>query len=103
MNPMGTAPSERQEDTLRAINTLTEKHGRRPTFAEIGAVLGIVTSTVRIHIRRLVEKGHLPAAWAPVPPAKPRALGQHLSVDPCTNCGLSIVLGAHDSGCARVA
>lgn len=53
------ALSPRQRDALAAVHQFQAVHGRPPTRAELGEVLGVRAQTADFHLRALARKGYL--------------------------------------------
>jgi predicted ArsR family transcriptional regulator len=67
---MATDLTKRQKDVLRLV-----REGKNPT--EIGKELGISSQGVHGHMRRLRDRGLLPAADRAKPAGRPRATANH--------------------------
>ncbi|HHN46959.1 MAG TPA: winged helix-turn-helix transcriptional regulator, partial [Planctomycetes bacterium] len=52
-------PSRRQREVLEFVRDFTRSNGVPPSIREIGAALGITSSTVFQHLRYLERKGYL--------------------------------------------
>lgn len=74
----------RQQEVLDLVRAWIEQHGRAPTYAEMGAHLGIGRDTVKVHVSALREKG-LVERVAPRSHAPIRLVGQPIpEADPLT-------------------
>ena len=91
--------TRRQRDMLAFIVRHVDEHGVPPTIREIGAAVGVTsTSVANYHLGKLVDRDMIPRGEyisrpTPAPPAGRRAVGAH---DPASV--LASVLDARAAG-----
>jgi repressor LexA len=88
------APSERQAAILDAIREFTVEHGYPPSVREIGAKVGLSSSsTVQSHLKSLEKRGLISRD-----PTKPRALKYADSTPPPPEFGVIPIVGKVAAG-----